>query len=81
MSLKDKLEIGLKPDAPYRKDNLPEFQQEEPACEIAATPGDSAAHREVRRECEEAPKRKREDLIDERKGIAKPAPASPPARK
>jgi len=31
MSLKDKLEIGLKPDAPYRKDNLPEFQQDEAA--------------------------------------------------
>ena len=26
MSLKDKLEIGLKPDAPYRPDNLPEHQ-------------------------------------------------------
>ena len=26
MTLKDKLEIGLKEDAPYRKDNLPESQ-------------------------------------------------------
>lgn len=26
MTLKDKLEIGLKEDAPYRKDNLPEKQ-------------------------------------------------------
>ncbi len=26
MTLKDKLEIGLKEDAPYRKDNLPENQ-------------------------------------------------------
>lgn len=26
MSLKDKLEIGLKPDAPYRPDNLPETE-------------------------------------------------------
>jgi hypothetical protein len=58
MSLKDKLEIGLKPDAPYRKDNLPEFQQDEPACDVAATPGDSAALRTARTECEEAPKRK-----------------------
>jgi hyperosmotically inducible protein len=24
MSLKDKLELGLKPDAPYRRDNLPD---------------------------------------------------------
>ena len=29
MSLKDKLEIGLKPDAPYRPDNLPEHQLEQ----------------------------------------------------
>jgi hypothetical protein len=29
-SLKDKLEIGLKPGAPYRKDNRPEFQQDDP---------------------------------------------------
>lgn len=27
MTWKDKLEIGLKDDAPFRKDNLPEFQQ------------------------------------------------------
>jgi hypothetical protein len=27
MSLKDTLEIGLKPDAAYRPDNLPESQQ------------------------------------------------------
>jgi hypothetical protein len=26
MTLKDKLEIGLKEDAPFRKDNLPESQ-------------------------------------------------------
>jgi hypothetical protein len=26
MTWKDKLEIGLKDDAPFRKDNLPEFQ-------------------------------------------------------
>ena len=58
MSLKDKLEIGLKPDAPYRRDNLPEFQQDEPACEIAATPGDDPDIRDARVECEEAPKRK-----------------------
>ncbi|HVT48748.1 MAG TPA: hypothetical protein VHD57_13230 [Vicinamibacterales bacterium] len=28
MSIKDKLEIGLKPDAPYRKANLPESQRD-----------------------------------------------------
>ncbi len=29
MTWKDKLEIGLKDDARYRRDNLPEFQQAE----------------------------------------------------
>jgi len=59
MSLKDKLEIGLKPDAPFRRDNLPAFQQDEPACEVAATPGDTPSLREARTECEEAPKRRK----------------------
>jgi hypothetical protein len=27
MTIKDKLEIGLKEDAPFRKDNVPESQQ------------------------------------------------------
>lgn len=61
MSLKDKLEIGLKPDAPYRPDNLPSFQKDEPACEVAATPGDTPSLRRARTECEEAPK-KRPDI-------------------
>ena len=39
MTLKDKLEIGLKEDAPYRKDNLPEFQIRGP--DIPAGPGRS----------------------------------------
>jgi len=58
MSVKDKLEIGLKPDAPYRRANLPEFQQDEPACEDAAMPGDSVDARRARTACEEASKRK-----------------------
>jgi len=36
MTWKDKLEIGLKEDAPYRKDNLPEQQVRGP--EIPAGP-------------------------------------------
>src|SRR5687768_70510 len=36
MTIKDKLEIGLKPDAPYRKDNLPDAQVRGP--EIPAGP-------------------------------------------
>jgi hypothetical protein len=39
MTLKDKLEIGLKEDAPFRKDNLPESQVRGP--EIPAGPGRS----------------------------------------
>jgi hypothetical protein len=39
MTWRDKLEIGLKEDAPYRKDNLPESQIRGP--EIPAGPGRS----------------------------------------
>jgi hypothetical protein len=53
MSVKDKLEIGLKPDAPYRPDNLPEHQKDDPDCEKAGEPGDSAAHERAREECAE----------------------------
>jgi hypothetical protein len=40
MTLKDKLEIGLKEDAPFRKDNLPEGQVRGP--EMESGPGRSA---------------------------------------
>ena len=63
MSLKDKLEIGLKPDAPYRQDNLPDFQQDDPACVEAAEPGDAEAQKRAREECANEGERK-----DERKG-------------
>lgn len=39
MTLRDNLEIGLKKDAPFRKDNLPEEQVRGP--EIPAGPGRS----------------------------------------
>lgn len=52
MSLKDKLEIGLKPDAPYRQDNLPEFQKDDPACQVAAEPGDGPDLEEARDDCD-----------------------------
>jgi hypothetical protein len=39
VTLKDKLEIGLKEDAPYRKDNLPEHEVRGP--QIPAGPGRS----------------------------------------
>lgn len=65
MSLKDKLEIGLKPDAPFRKDNLPDFQQDDPACEAAATPGDTPSIRRAQKECTMPPV-KQEQLAKER---------------
>jgi hypothetical protein len=65
MSLKDKLEIGLKPDAPFRKDNLPEFQQDDPACDVAATPGDTPSVERARKACTMPPE-KQEQLAKER---------------
>ena len=53
MSVKDKLEIGLKPDAPYRHDNLPDFQQDDPDCQKAAEAESSPAAEEARAECAE----------------------------
>ena len=55
MSIKDKLEIGLKPDAPYRPDNLPEFQQHDPACEEAAEPGTDPEREAAREDCADGP--------------------------
>lgn len=52
MSLKDKLEIGLKPDAPFRPDNLPDFQKDDGACQVAAQPGDSPDLKAARDACE-----------------------------
>ena len=51
MSLKDKLEVGLKPDAAYRPDNLPDFQKGDPACEVGAEPGESVRQRRARVVC------------------------------
>jgi hypothetical protein len=53
MSLKDKLEIGLKPDAPYRPDNLPEFQQDDPSCRKGSTPGHAVSVDEARDDCDD----------------------------
>ena len=50
--IKDKLEIGLKPDAPYRQDNLPEFQQDEAACQEGAEPGNAPETEDARRDCD-----------------------------
>jgi hypothetical protein len=55
MSLEDKLEIGLEPEAPYRKDNLPAFQQDDPDWTVAATPGDSESLRRARKDCSTPP--------------------------
>ena len=66
MTWKDKLEIGLKEDAPYRKDNLPASQVRGP--EIPSGPGRSPeipAAREDAAEVEEAPAPAPEDLPPE----------------
>jgi hypothetical protein len=76
MSLKDKLEIGLKPDAPYRRDNLPEFQQEDPDCIEAGEPGDGPRQRAAREDCD-SPADARTTPGSERRRAGTPAaPAS-----
>jgi hypothetical protein len=52
MTWKDKLELGLKKDAPYRKDNLPENEVRGP--EDPAGPGRSPVVREEKEEREAA---------------------------
>ncbi len=57
MTWRDKLEIGLKEDAPFRKDNLPESQVRGPEIsngpgrspEIPLARGDHSVQTEVRR--------------------------------
>ena len=66
MGLKDKLEIGLKPDAPYRPDNLPEHQQNDPDCQEGSEPGDGPRQREARERCDDTTK-KSESNTRERK--------------
>ena len=53
MTWKDKLEIGLKEDAPFRKDNLPEDQVRGP--EVPAGPGRSPVIPEAREDAEAVP--------------------------
>lgn len=55
MTWKDKLEIGLKDDAPFRRDNLPEFQQTSPDAgpedpEADRSPEEPGARAEAARE-------------------------------
>jgi hypothetical protein len=75
MSLKDKLEIGLKPDAPYRPDNLPDFQANDPACQDASMPGESPAAEQAREECDvtPAPRRVKAKLKSRRTAVARAA--------
>jgi len=52
MSLRDKLEVGLKPDAPYRPDNLPDHQQADPSCREGGVAGESADAQAAREACD-----------------------------
>jgi hypothetical protein len=59
MTLRDTLEIGLKKDAEYRKDNLPESQVRGP--EIPAGPGRSPVIPAAKHDAEVAAEEKAED--------------------
>ena len=72
MSLKDKLEVGLKPDAPFRPANLPDFQQDDKDCQVAATPGDSPQLKKARAECDEPPAQEKRRRRAARVGKARP---------
>ena len=74
MSLKDKLEIGLKPDAPFRKDNLPDFQKDDPACDAAATPTDTPSVERARKDCKQEQLAKEQAIAEEREGKRHVAP-------
>lgn len=54
MTWKDKLEIGLKEDAPFRKDNLPESEQQGP--ERPSGPGRSPEMPSARKDGSPSPK-------------------------
>ena len=60
MSIKDKLEIGLKPDAPYRRDNLSEHEQDDP-CVEPGQPGETAEEKRAREACQKT----EGDVVDE----------------
>jgi hypothetical protein len=59
MTLRDTLEIGLKKDAEYRKDNLPESQVRGP--EVPAGPGRSPVIPAAKHDAEEAAEERAED--------------------
>ena len=76
MTLKDKLEIGLKEDAQYRKDNLPESQVRGPEIptgegrspEIPMARGDHNIDKEPTEQKVQKPKRALGPLGSPRKG-------------
>lgn len=69
MTWKDKLEIGLKEDAPFRKDNLPEDQVRGP--EVPSGPGRSPVIPAARGDKTEVP------APTETGSEGEPAPAPP----
>ena len=73
MTWKDKLEIGLKEDAPYRKDNLPESEVTGP--EVPAGPGRSPVIPAARKgaSTSSAPGKKRR-VVSARAGTSKRRP-------
>ena len=71
MTWKDKLELGLKDDAPFRKDNLPEKQVRGP--EIPAGPGRSPVIPAAREDLENTP-----DPVEHEKAHLEDQPGHPP---
>jgi hypothetical protein len=59
MTLRDNLEIGLKKDAPFRKDNLPESQVRGP--EVPAGPGRSPVIPEAKEDADASAEERAED--------------------
>jgi hypothetical protein len=63
MTWKDKLELGLKKDAPFRKDNLPEQEVKGP--EVPAGPGRSPVVVEAVLEHDDKEREEKADAEDE----------------
>ena len=73
MTWRDKLEIGLKKDAEFRKDNLPDFEVEGPV--KPAGPGRSPVVPEAKRLATEANQASEATRSARRKARAKPSKA------
>jgi hypothetical protein len=79
MTWKDKLEVGLKDDAPFRRDNLPEFQQT-PGPDDEGKPDDPTRSPEEPGAREEAARQAASRGVPKRRRTRRP-PATPRTRR